>query len=187
MGLISPQKRCLGFVARVGNNWLASGDHYAPIQTQVPFHFFLLYGPPPTNHGGLRCCLKVSHVGPPMGSTGDDLAIFRPAWVGRQNAFFFLTKRQRFCNNMRQSRNLSTLSKYTIASSPVKDRGRGLRRRSHLHSYLACDPSAACHRHAPFWAPSSHLWHVLFSQGMLMCESADDPACPVTFLVAHQC
>jgi hypothetical protein len=38
--------------------------------------------------------------------------------------FFFLTKLQQFCNSTRQPWDLSTLSQYTIASSPVKDRGR---------------------------------------------------------------
>ena len=41
-------------------------------------------------------------------------------------------------------------------------------------------------RLAPIWAPSSHVWHVLFPRGMLMCEPDDDLTRLVTFLVAHQ-
>ena len=52
----------------------------------------------------------------------------------RAHTFFLLTKLQQFWNGTRQSWDPSTLSEYTTASSPVKDRGRSRRRRRHLHA-----------------------------------------------------
>ena len=62
--------------------------------------------------------------------------------AGIRVSHFFLTKVQRFSNNASQSRELSALSKHTIASSAVQDRNPSF---SHMHTALM-----APHRVADF-------------------------------------
>ena len=82
VGLIGPQKCCFALVCTIaGKSWLGYSHHCASIQTLVPFHFFVLYRPL-TKTGVPGAITKFPRSAPFEGPTGEDLAIFLPAWVG---------------------------------------------------------------------------------------------------------
>ena len=82
MGLIGPEGCCFRpFCSLVGKSCLAHGDHCVLIQTLAPFHFFLLYRPL-TNEEVPGVMFKSLRLAPLWGPTGEDLAVFRFAWIG---------------------------------------------------------------------------------------------------------
>ena len=80
MVLIGPRKRLFGACTVVGKNWLAYSRHCASIGTQFPFHFFF-YMDPRTNDEVPGAISKVPRSAPLRGPTGENLVVFRLAWV----------------------------------------------------------------------------------------------------------